>query len=298
MACLTELDAFKTLLKFLRERQGGKPTKAILCVAMTLKSIARAKEKLGAEHVARMARICANYNVEPADLGRNQERLKAFEDENMLAAILHLPEQLLTALAKNKISSKSRKTVAQVAIALEIELHSPYRLANLTSLCLQSNVQRVTVRGQPNWIVRLPGTETKNHKLLVFELPPKAVHFIERAMKFYDQPNGFLFPGEKGLTPKDSGSFGRQIKAIAEKHLGVPFNVHMMRGLVASMQVKENSFEHARAILGDSSDRVVRRHYTATAEQHLIRKAQDTIQRARTKTAPLARVSGKRKKAA
>src|SRR6185312_3100452 len=46
MASLVEMDAFKAILKFLREHQGGKPTKAVLGVAMTLKSIARTKENM------------------------------------------------------------------------------------------------------------------------------------------------------------------------------------------------------------------------------------------------------------
>jgi hypothetical protein len=44
----------------------------------------------------------------------------------------------------------------------------------------------------------------------------------------------------------------------------------------------------ARALLGDKSDRVIRTHYTSTAEQHLIRKAQETVQRVRIRTAPIA----------
>jgi hypothetical protein len=55
------------------------------------------------------------------------------------------------------------------------------------------------------------------------------------------------------------------------------------------MQIRENDngFEMARAMLGDRSDKVIRKHYTATADQHLIRKAQDTVQRVRVRTAAI-----------
>ena len=79
------------------------------------------------------------------------------------------------------------------------------------------------------------------------------------------------------------------MKREVEHRLGVRFNIHMFRGLGASMQVKENDngFEIGRAMLGDRSDRVIRSHYTPTAERHLIAKGQETIRRVRIRTAPL-----------
>ena len=79
------------------------------------------------------------------------------------------------------------------------------------------------------------------------------------------------------------------MKQEIERRLGVPFNIHLFRGLGATTQVRENDngFEIARAMLGDRSDRVIRSHYTPAAERHLIAKAQETIQRVRIRTAPL-----------
>jgi hypothetical protein len=59
--------------------------------------------------------------------------------------------------------------------------------------------------------------------------------------------------------------------------------------LNATAQVKNNSngFEIGRAMLADRSDSVIRTYYTSTAERHLIAQGQETIQRARIRTAPL-----------
>jgi integrase len=113
-----------------------------------------------------------------------------------------------------------------------------------------------------------------------------AVRRIQRALAFYEQRDGWLFPGMKG-SHKDKGFLSKQIKQEVERRISTPFNTHMMRGLVATMQIRENDngFEMARAMLGDRSDRVIRQHYTSTAEQHLIGKAQDTLQRVRVRTA-------------
>ena len=283
---LVEIEAFRALMKYLRERQGGEPTTALLGVAMTLKSIARNYGRLGDDHVARMRRICANYEIEER-VTRTHERLKAFEDEKLLSRLLHLPQALLKEAMNEKTPRRDVKVLAQIALALEIEWQAPFRLKNLNMLRLDENIQPITVGGEPRWIVRFSSGETKNRKPLVFELPSESVRFVERCLRLYEQPDGWLFPGECG-GHKDRTLLGRQTKKTVEERLGVPFHVHMMRGLVATMQVKERDggFEHARAMLGDNSDRVIRKHYTSTAEQHLIRKAQDTIQRVRARTAP------------
>jgi integrase len=156
-------------------------------------------------------------------------------------------------------------------------------------LKLNENIQEITVKGQKRWLVHFDRDETKNHALLVFELPAENVRRIEHAMKFYEQRDGWLFPGIKG-SHKEISLLANQIKAEVEHRLGVPFNVHLFRSLVATMQVKENAngFEMARTMLGDRSDRVVRASYTATAERRLISDAQTTIQKVRIRTAPLA----------
>jgi hypothetical protein len=157
------------------------------------------------------------------------------------------------------------------------------------SLNLQRNIQQVTLKGDRRWIIRFDRHETKNRSLITHELPGASVKLIERAFKFYSCTDGWLFPGSKG-THKEPSGFGVQIKQEVERRLNHPFNVHLFRGLAATTQIRENvnGFELARALLGDRSDKVIRAHYTSTAEQHLIRKAQETIQRVRIRTAPLA----------
>ena len=88
---------------------------------------------------------------------------------------------------------------------------------------------------------------------------------------------------------KQTSLFGKQVKQEVERRLGVPFNIHLFRGLNATTQVKENvnGFEIGRAMLADRSDSVIRTYYTSTAERHLIADAQETIQRVRIRTAPL-----------
>jgi hypothetical protein len=292
LADLVEIDAFKTIMRYLRERNGGEPTTALYGVGMTLKAIARHAVKADPAHIERMGRICANYKSQiEGHETKSRQRLEQFDDERLLAALLHLPARLLAEAGLAKTPKRRAMILAQVAIAIELELHAPVRLANLASLRLGDNIQRIQAKGEVRWILRFGRDETKNHANLAYELPASCVQLIEKAMTFYAQPDGWLFPGR--TSHKDSSLFSRQIKQEVERHLNVPFHLHLMRGLVATAQVKDNhgGFEMARAVLGDRSDRVIRGHYTAAAEQHLIRQAQDTIQRARLRTAPLVKAA-------
>jgi integrase len=294
LSCLTEIDAFKALLKYLRLRQGGKPTSALYALAKTLKAIA--KHELGRDdaHLARMKRVYAGY-VGELPRTKSYERLKLFEDETLLNKLLHLPENLLKEASLPRTSPRRARTLAQIAVAIEIEWHAPLRRENLVALNMDTNIQPVTVQGEKRWIIRFDRSETKNRSLLTYELPGAVVRFVQRAFEFYTPKNGWLFPGAKE-SHKTDNLLGVQIKTIVEQRTGAPFHPHMMRGLVATMQTREhdNGLEYARAMLGDRSDRTVRQYYTATAEQHLIRKAQKTMQTARLRTAPVAPAPRKR----
>jgi integrase len=290
LACLVEMDAFKIVMKFLRERQGGQPSTALLGVAHVLKAVARHHIKVGDAELNRMKKICANYQVDDAGRSKSRDRLVNFEDDRLLGALVHLPARLLDEAESPKTPKTRKRLLAQVAVAIEIELHAPVRLANLVSINLERHVQEIRIRGERRWIVRFDRHETKNRSLLTYELPDASVREIDRALTIYRPTNGWLFPGTGKSGHKLASTFGRQIKLEVERRLGVPFNVHLFRGLVATTQVREseNGFEVARAMLGDRNDRVVRNHYTYAAERHLIAKGQGTMQRVRMRTAPLA----------
>jgi integrase len=289
LADLVDIDAFRTILKHLRERRGGAPSPALHGLSLCLMFIAKHQVRVDAATLQRMRRICANYKVSQEErTSRNHARLMNFDDHKLLAALVHLPERLIEEAARPRTSPTKARRLAQIAIAIEIELHAPMRLANLVSLNLQRNIQVITVDGETRWVLRFDRHETKNRAILAYELNGGRVKFIGRAFKFYGQTNGWLFPGADP-SHKQSSLFGKQIKQEVERRLGQPFNVHMFRGLVASLQVQEsnNGFEVGRAMLGDRSDKVIRAHYTKTAERHLIAQGQETIRRVRVRTAPL-----------
>jgi integrase len=289
LSALVQLDAFKTLLRHLRQRKDGKRTEALHKLAIALTSIARHWVRVEEQHLNSMRRICANFNPGETGFGsRTRQRLFQFEDKKLLAAILHLPDRLLEEAENPGIKPRVRRLLAQVAVVVEVELFAPLRALNLASLNLDTHITPITQGRETRWLVVFEGEETKNRQALRYELPPESVEKIKRAFRLYQQPSGHFFPASDG-GPKAPNVLSMQVKRVIEGRLGVEFNLHLFRGLAACLQLweNENGFELARALLGDRSEAVVRRHYTAAAERQLAARAQATIQRARLRTAPL-----------
>lgn len=290
LADIVQLDAFKSLMRYLREHAGGRPTFGVLNIAEALASAARHHVRVDDPHIQAIGRIRGKYaaslNGAPS---KRREKLNAFEDDRLLAALLQLPNRLIAEALSARISGRHAACRAMVAVGVEIEILAPLRRTNLVRLNLHQHIRVITVGRERRWIISIPAHETKNRATLTYEMPAESVRTIERAMRLYPQKDGWLFPGTKGshMAP---GSLGIAIQREVERHLGVPFHMHLFRSIMASLQIKEheNGFERARALLGDRSEQVVRKHYTSTADRHLIAKAQNTIEKVRIRTAALA----------
>lgn len=257
-------------------------------LATALKSVARHEVRVDDHHLQRMRKICANYDPDETGFrSKSRERLKNFEDERRLGALLHLPDRLLDEAGRPRTSRRQARLLAQVAVAIDIELVAPGRLSNLVSLNLQKNIQAIGVGRQTRWLVSFDRHETKNRARLFYEIPVEIVERIGRAFKFYEQTNGWLFPGAKG-TSKRPTTLGMQVKRVIERRLGVPFNVHLFRAISGEIQTKESpdgGIQRTMALLGDRDERIVRDRYAHNADRHLIAKAQETIQKVRVRTA-------------
>src|SRR5262249_21259872 len=161
-------DTFKIIMKYLRERRGGLPSTALLGLAHVLKSVARHQVKVGEADLNRMKRVCANYQVDDSGRSKSRDRLANFEDDPLLRALVHLPGRLLDEAEMPKTSRPRKRLLAQIAVAIEIELLAPVRLANLVSINLDRHIRATRVKGERRWILRFDRHETKNRSLLTY----------------------------------------------------------------------------------------------------------------------------------
>ena len=284
LADLVTLEAFRTLVRYLLDRQNGKSTEALHGVTSGLLAIARHHVGVGGETEAQLARIVKNLDVGITGFrSKTRIRLAAFEDDRRVSALLHLPARLL-AEAKTAGSARRRKQLAQVALAIEILTFAPMRIANLVSLRQGVSLRRVTLGCERRWLISIPTDEVKNRSDLNYELPKDIL--IDGALALYEQLGGWLFPG-RGPGPKAESLLSGQIKRMVESRLGLAFHTHMFRSLAGYLHLKENpnGFEAVRALLGNRDDRVIGNNYAFLAERSMIANAQTSIGQTRARLA-------------
>jgi len=290
LADLVSVEHFQDILRYLLRRQNGTRSEALHGLAGALLAVARHHVGVDQETEARLARIVKNLDLDAAGFrSKTRTRLKAFENDRCVAALLHLPARLL-AEAKIAKSPRRRKQLCEIAIAIEILTFAPLRVSNLVSLQLGVTLRRVARGRERHLLISIPSREVKNSVDLTYELPTHSNCMIEEALGLYHQADGWLFPGRRNC-PKPSSLLSNQIKRTVENRLGVPFHTHMFRALAGYLHLRENpnGFEAVRAILGNRDDKVVRQNYSFLAERSLIANAQAAIGKTRARFASPAR---------
>ena len=287
LADIVTIQAFQALLRHLLERQGRKATEALHGLAGGLLAVARHHVEVDKETEVRLATIVKNLNVGATGFrSKTRTRLMEFEDDRRVLALLQLPARLL-AEAKAARRARRRQQLAEMAIAIEILIFAPMRIANLQSLQLGVSLRRVVFGHKRRWVISIPADQVKNRTELTFELPNDSDDLIEKTLALYGQPDGWMFPGRKP-GPKVASLLSGQIKRTVESRVGVAFHTHMFRALAGYLHLRENpnGFEAVRAILGNRDDNVVRNNYAFLAERSLIANAQASISRTRARLVP------------
>ena len=115
---LVEIEAFKDGLRFLLERGGGKPTRAIANLAGSLKAIARHHVRVDASHLDRMGAIISRLDIKRGGLtDTNRARLRALDDPRNAIALLKLPAKLM-AIAARTSQLRLGAIQAQLSVAI------------------------------------------------------------------------------------------------------------------------------------------------------------------------------------
>jgi hypothetical protein len=103
LADLVTLDAFKEILRFFIERNGSKSSTAIEQLAGFLKSVARHWVRVDPPVLNQMTVIVKRIAVPQQGMTpKNRERLRPFQQEDNVAALLHLPARLMKEAASGR----------------------------------------------------------------------------------------------------------------------------------------------------------------------------------------------------
>jgi integrase len=198
---------------------------------------------------------------------KNYLRLSQFDDETVLKRFLDFPIAEINRLRRKRMLIRNDAVAISTLIALEILVHVPLRIGNLAALCIGETLL-LPPRGQPGEaVIFIPRRKVKNRYPLQFVLTEEATglvrYYVDNVKPLLeDEPTNLLFPNKSGGA-KRSDTLSKQISALVEEKVGIDFNPHLIRHLVAKLNVDERpgNYEGPRRLLGHKSSDTTLRHF-------------------------------------
>ena len=287
---LVDVDAIKEILRFYLNKYDDEPTSFIQNLAITLKAIATHWVKVPEDQLAAIKTIKRHLDQQKVGMTEDNKRaLRQFDDDQNRRLLLELPERLMQ-LSANQPTAKAAIT-AQKAIAIEMLLMAPVRMANLIGLRFDQHlVKPAGDRGLYHLV--LQEADTKNGQPYEVQLPKALTQYIDRYRDhllpaIIIEPNPYLFPNKSG-GHKSQGTLAQQIKETIEKHTGLNFTGHKFRHLCGKFFLEANpgQYETVRQLLGHKNLKTTVAFYTGMNTREATRVFDDLLvnERERLKT--------------
>lgn len=290
LAYLVQIDHFKEGLRYMMGRFNKKPTEAIHGLAMGITAIAKHHVLVDQEHLEHLKGITRRLNLEVDGLrAKNQERLAQLDDEDNLALLLHLPERLQVEARKPGLRDHRRALLVQAALAIEILLHAPLRIGNLSSLHIERHMRLTRVKGKTCLVLSVPGHEVKNGKDLSFELTGETLDLYDYYMQVHRpvllrEPSGYLFPAQDGGHKRQS-ALSKLIKQTIYDYTGLVIHPHLFRSIAGKIHTMIHPGDYLTLghAIGDSL-RTAMKAYAQFEQQNAVRHYQASVEAARRQT--------------
>lgn len=281
LADLVAIDAFKSGLRYLLERRGGRSTSTVVLMATSLKAIARHHVGVHEQHLNRMAAVISRLDSSERGLkSKNRARLRALDDPKAALALLQLPAKLMT-LADREQRPWRAARLAQTAVAIEILLMAPIRLSNLHALDVERHFVRPSLNGKMMHVV-IDASEVKNREPLEYPLPESSIELLELYLTRFRstltrRENTALFPGQGGA--KATNTLRDQTSKAIFAHTGLHVHPHLFRHIAAKLYLDSHpgSYEIVRRVLGHRSIQTTTGFYTGCETAAAVRHLDATI---------------------
>lgn len=223
-------------------------------------------------------------------------KLRALNEPDTLAMLLHMPEEWLRRLPKLRLRPRDEALVAMYATALELLLAVPLRRRNLVELQID---QHLVIDHRTGAVTGLdiPAAATKTRKKpIVWEFSPRVASMIGTYIRKYrpllaGEENRFLFAG-LGDRHRDPGDFANELSTRVERELGTEFSLHLVRHLIAWRLLKRmpGAYELVSRVLGHASPKTTMTYYCGLEMIFAVREASRLLELDRIEAnRPLAR---------
>jgi integrase len=195
---------------------------------------------------------------------KNQAMLRLFDDRRLLNALVQLPDRLWR--AARRVQSHQSFIDLQTALAIDILVHVPLRMANLSAIKFDTHLHWPQGQRKPA-LLTFSAQETKNFARLKFELPAFLADRIqvyrnEIAPALIGQKPAKFFVTHRG-KPRSQATIAIAIYKAVLRHLGVKVTPHQFRHLCAKLHLDRNpgAYELVRQMLGHSSVKTTANFY-------------------------------------
>jgi len=248
----------RALLRELLKQKGGKVTFYICSIAATLLQIAKDWVRLSADDLEALRRLRLKLGPIPPGLTpKNQKLLRQFDDPALVRTPLQLPDRLWRGAGRQTVGFRAFLQF-QNALAIDLLMHAPLWMANLSTLTFERHLQWPAGPGKPALLV-MGSDETKNRQEIDFEIPTR---LADRLLAFRNsiapkvigsKPNN-VFVTLAG-TPRSQDTLAHAISHTARARVGVKLTPHQFRHLAAKIYLDQNpgAFELVRQLLGHTN---------------------------------------------
>jgi integrase len=259
----------KELLRVLHRRAGEKKTSFVRSVATELVFIASKYQRAAQPTTDALKDLRRKLGAPPPGLTeKNQLLLTVLEDEELLNKLVALPSRLAARARTTRMSQGRRSQQMQIALAIELLLCAPMRLANLEALELGKHLPR-NIRPGRETLLSFVAKEMKNDRPMTFSLSLPATHLLHEYLRDFrpllaTPGQAALFVGPDGGARKADTLRDAITKAI-KLHLDIHMTPHQFRHLAGHLLLRANPSNYAvvQQLLGHANLKTTTNFYIA-----------------------------------
>jgi hypothetical protein len=171
LPALVDAEVVRALLRHLWKEDGGKLSAYTHGVAGTLLAAAKEWVKLPADKLEVLKDLRRKLgSLAPGLTAKNEDLLRLFDDPRLLQSLIALPDRLWREASREPPGSRRAFLLFQTALALDVLIHAPLRMHNLTALAYDRHLHWTQGEGKTVLLV-LGADETKNREKIDLELP-------------------------------------------------------------------------------------------------------------------------------
>jgi len=246
LAVLTEVEAFRSILRQRHEDVAGEPKLDNNLLAANLIQIARDWVKVGDTVLAKLKKLKKKQpKPELAMTAKNNRLVRQFDDPELVQRFLSVPELIWKEVEEKATSLRPLSSwdlaSAQAAIGLAILMSMPIRRKNLTALSFDENI---LIRQPMQSTLFIPQADTKTFNNIEFDIPPQ----LERWLLDY---RNCIAPAVIGFAPKylfcdakgnlkGFAAVQYLVKRYLKLYLGIHMNPQAYRHLAAKFLLDDS----------------------------------------------------------